>query len=154
MDLEKYETQNEDGHLRYTFISRGASDIMKIIAFQKLPSTISFPRIGELMVYNLAFGDRKGTTLDIDDKINSNNGDMRKVFNTVLHTIPIFFSKYPKTCIVVEGSDNKRIRIYCNYVSRNYETLTEEYTFYGVTGSEITSFVTGTIYKTVVFLPI
>jgi len=105
MDIEKYETQDENNHLRYTFLSKGKAEIMKIIAYQKLAHNIQIPEKGQLKVYNLAFRDRKGYSLDIDDKVKSNNDDMYKVFNTVLHTIPTFFSKYPNTCIAVQGSD-------------------------------------------------
>ena len=153
MDIEKYETQEESNHLRYTFISKGQTDIMKIIAYQRLGSNIPIPGKGQLKAYNLAFGDRKDQTLEIDDTLNSNNGDMYKVFNTVLHTIPTFFSKYPDTCIAVQGSDKRRIKAYCMYVSKNYENLSTEYTFYGVTGTIFTPFKVGTVYDQVVFLP-
>ncbi len=78
---------------------------------------------------------------------------MYKVFNTVLHTITTFFSKYPDTCIAVQGSDDRRIKAYCMYVSRNYTDLSSKYTFYGVTGTIFTPFKVGTIYDRVVFLP-
>ena len=153
MKLERYETQDENNHLRYTFMSKGHSDIMKIIAYQQFNYKINIPSKGPLTAYNLAFGDRIGQTLKIDDRANSNNGDMRKVFNTVLHTIPTFFSKYPETCIVVEGSDDRRIMAYCTYVSRNYGTLSKEYSFYGVSGTIFRPFKVGTVYDRVVFLP-
>ena len=92
--------------------------------------------------------------LDIDDKANSNNGDMRKVFNTVLYTIPTFFSKYENCCVIVEGSDKRRIKAYCMYVSRNLATLNQEYSFYGVTGTIFTPFKKRTVYEKVVFMPI
>lgn len=153
MDIEKYETQDENNHLRYTFMSKGKSELMKIIAYQPFNYKIDIPNKGLLPSYNLAFGDRIGNTEKIDDKTNSNNGDMRKVFNTVLHTIPTFFSKYPNTCIVVEGSDDRRTKAYCMYVSRNYGALSKEYVFYGVTGTIFTPFEEGTVYERVVFLP-
>ena len=78
---------------------------------------------------------------------------MRKVFNTVLNTIPIFFSKYASSCIAVRGSDERRIRTYCFYVSRNYETLIKDYTFYGITGTILRPFIKGTVYESVVFMP-
>lgn len=153
MNIEKYETQDENNHLRYTFLSKGDKDIMKIIAYQKLARPIVLPIKGKISIFNLAFGDRVGESLEIDDKANSNNGDMWKVFNTVLHTIPTFFSKHTKAGIMVSGSDQRRIKAYCMHVSRNYETLTQEYTFYGTTGTSLTPFVKGTVYERVVFLP-
>ena len=44
-------------------------------------------------------------------------------FNTVLYTIPTFFSIYSDTCVVVQGSDERRKRAYSNFVTRNYETF-------------------------------
>lgn len=140
MDIEKYETQDADNHLRYTFISKGKTEIMKIIAYNRLDYNLLSPQKRILSVYNLGFGDRMGHSLEIDDTANSNNGDMYKVFNTVLHTIPTFFSKHPDSCIAVKGSDKRRIRVYCNYVSRHYETLSSEYVFYGGTGTILTPF--------------
>ena len=153
MKVEKYETQDESDHLRYSFISKEESEITKLIAYQKLKYYINIPTKGMLPVYNLAFGDKIGNTQKIDDKTDSNNGDMRKVFNTVLHTIPIFFSKYNDTCVAVQGNDERRKRAYFSFVSRNYETLIEDYMFYGVIGSIFTPFKKGTTYDQVVFLP-
>jgi len=33
--------------------------------------------------------------------------NIRNVFNTVLHTVPDFFTKYPNDIIIVSGSDSK-----------------------------------------------
>ena len=43
--------------LRYTFLSKGESKIMKIIAYQRLGSDIHIPQKGKLKAYNLALGD-------------------------------------------------------------------------------------------------
>ena len=153
MKIAKYETQDESNHLRYSFISKGESEITKVIAYQKLSYAIDIPTKGSLTAYNLAFGDKIGDTQEIDDKADSNNGDMRMAFNTVLYTIPTFFSIYSDTCVVVQGSDERRKRAYSNFVTRNYETLIRDYMFFGVTGTIFTPFIKGTVYDQVVFLP-
>ena len=56
-------------------------------------------------VFNLGFGDYDITTDTLDDKINSNNGDHYRVFNTVLSTIPTFFDAYKGAILMVNGSD-------------------------------------------------
>jgi hypothetical protein len=78
------------------------------------------------------------------DDIHTNNGDVFKVFNTVLITIPMFFENFNNAILMVQGSDgrpafiencqstcrkqyvdacknfNRRINIYRHYVDRNY----------------------------------
>lgn len=136
-DLERYETEdvvgsNPKNALLLSFVSKGIRDINKLVAYSDIGRQIDFPHKGPLKLYNLGFGDQKGDSLEIDDKADSNNGDMRIVFNTVLHTVPIFFEKYPKSSLFVSGSDSKRTKIYNHFVSKRYETFKEEYTFYGL----------------------
>nr|WP_233244156.1 hypothetical protein [Brumimicrobium oceani] len=70
---------------QFIFESKGVRTIVKAIEY-------SFIRnISGRKVYNLGFGDFNEKSGLLIDDINSNNGDMRKVFNTVLNTIPIFF---------------------------------------------------------------
>ncbi len=90
------------------------------------------------------------------DNINTDNGDARKVFNTVLNTIPSFFEKYPREILIIQGSDsrpgfkencrkkckktcsedncmkfNQRIRIYKSFVDSRFESLNADYQFFG-----------------------
>jgi hypothetical protein len=46
-------------------------------------------------------------TGEVYDETVSDNGDGRKIFHTVLQTIPLFFEKFPNAAISVEGSDSK-----------------------------------------------
>jgi hypothetical protein len=85
----------------------------------------------------------------------SENGDAYKVFNTVLSTIPIFLEKYSNAGILVRGSDgqadyesrcrqtcakkcielchkfNRRMKLYCNYVSKRSSLFDADYQFLG-----------------------
>lgn len=109
------------------------------------------------MVFNLAFGDYQFDENIIDDMVNTANGDVYKVLNTVLSTIPAFFNKFPKSVIIVQGSDStedfydncrptckkscvdscknqhRRINAYSSYVNKNYDQLAEAYRFFGGT---------------------
>lgn len=134
---------------KFLFVSRGVEDVAKAIQYAYTQT------IDGIDVYNLGFGDYNADTQAISDDVNTNNGDAYKVFNTVLATIPIFFEKFISSLIVVRGSDstpeflkncamtcrkhceseckkfNQRIRIYRNYIDKNYLTLSIEYQFYG-----------------------
>lgn len=137
--------------IQYLFASEGKKTIIK---------TIEYSPAGEIngrTVFNLGFGDFDETTGEIVDDVNSNNGDIYIVFNTVLHTVPIFFDKYPTDVIIVSGSDSKnefaevckltcekktkckdkchkidrRIKTYRYYVDKNYAELCKEYVIFG-----------------------
>ena len=68
MKIAKYETQDESNHLRYSFISKGESEITKVIAYQKLSYAIDIPTKGSLTAYNLAFGDKIGVVQGSDER--------------------------------------------------------------------------------------
>lgn len=145
------ENINENNkYLRYFFISEGNQSIIKIIDYQFVQD------YGDHNIYNLAFGNYNPENDIVVDDANSNNGDAYPVFNTVLSSIPKFFEIFPNEKIIVQGSDNtedflnkcrqnctkkykdgkcrkfnQRLRIYKNYVDKNYDDLINEYTFYG-----------------------
>jgi len=106
-------------------------------------------------VINLGFGDYDIDNDIVSDNVTTNNNDGRKVFNTVLTTIPTFFEHYPDKMIIVQGSDShpgfkaicnqtcpkhcgdncrkfsQRIRIYRNYVELHWDSLNDDYQFFG-----------------------
>ena len=128
MNIEFYDFDKADD-LTFFFISKGRRKIDKVVKYQKISSCY------DRDVYNFGFGDRIGGTSKIDDKIISNNGDIYKVFNTVLQTIPEFFKKYPKSVLFVTGSDNegekKRIRVYRYFVNKNFIWIVKDYVMFG-----------------------
>ncbi len=145
-DLE--EIKSKEG-TKYYFISEGKIGIIKAIQY----SFIQFYE--KRAVYNLAFGDYDIVEDIIIDTVNTNNGDAYKVFNTILDSISLFFEKHPKDMLMVSGSDsrddfiekckitckkncktgcknfNRRINIYTKYINKYYDTLINEYSFYG-----------------------
>ncbi|MBC7552712.1 MAG: hypothetical protein H7257_01905 [Taibaiella sp.] len=142
---------NADKSIKYLFFSRGDSDIFKAVAFDYIQDFKGYP------LFNLGFGDYILETEEIDDSVNSNNGDMHTVFYTVLSTVPKFFVVHPNALMVVEGSDhthdfwdkckkdckknctdtcknlNRRIKTYRYFVNKNYATLIKDYSFFGGT---------------------
>lgn len=108
--------------LIFSFISIGPKGrIEKLIKYETISDEF----------YNLGFGDRKGNSWLIDDKVMSDNGDIKKVIRTVIHTIPIFFSKYPFYGLLFSGSNKKRTRTYALIIERYLDEFTKEYNIFG-----------------------
>ncbi len=87
---------------RYTFTSVGKKRIKKIV---------DFTMFGLKDTYNLAFGDLLPDG-SIDDKANSNNGDIVKVLSTVVAILKEFTSTRPEANIVFTGSTDLRMKLY------------------------------------------
>lgn len=138
--------------LTYLFFSEAQNeneDVLKIIQFAYVQHFNNRP------VHNLGFGDYNLYTGEINDGAMTNNGDAHKIFNTVLSSIPLFYTIYPTDIILVQGSDgredfesncrpncvkkctdtcynfNRRMRLYCNYVSRKFDIFKADYQFLG-----------------------
>jgi hypothetical protein len=141
---------------RYFFFSEGKRIIAKLVEYD-------YAGINEGRdTYNLGFGTYNQTTNNRQDYELSSNDDAYLVFNTVLSTIPHFLQSYPEAMVMVKGSDSeeiypeicrltckkkciepdcknahRRINIYKNFLNKNLEQLTKEYTFWGpVKGDE------------------
>ncbi len=148
-NLYEIDEINGEGSLKYFFLSRGEHDVIKAIAYDYVQ------QLRDSQLFNLGFGDYNIETDQIDDSINSNNGDHYRVFNTVLSTVPKFFKLHPNATMVVQGSDqgtaflnkcketcrkecgnsckniNRRIKAYRYFVEKNYDKLMGNYTFFG-----------------------
>lgn len=153
------EQTTEEIKTQYLFESVGVKTIIKAIEYT--PVTV----MGTRTVFNLGFGDFDDELGTIVDDVNSNNGDMRIVFNTVLSTVPMFFTNNEDAVIIVSGSDShdefindclptckkkclehcknyqRRIKTYRYYVDKNFEDLSAEYIFFGRNKSKANTFV-------------
>ncbi|MCB9232002.1 MAG: hypothetical protein H6581_10085 [Bacteroidia bacterium] len=160
-NISIYETQlvERGEKIKFLFESNGVKTIIKAIEY-----TLIAQRNGR-KIYNLGFGDYNEENGEILDDINSNNGDMRKVFNTVLNSIPLFFEINKNAAIWVQGSDsqdefksecqktcyknckvdcknfNRRIKTYRYFVDKHFIELTREYIFFGYTNEKKPSLV-------------
>ncbi len=145
--------------LRYLFESTGEKPIIKAIEYTYIR------KIAGRTVYNLGFGDFDRENGVVLDQVNSNNGDMYRVFSTVLNTVPRFFKENEEAAIWVQGSDstlefeticlpnckkrckngcknfNRRIRAYQYFVDKNFVELSKEYLFFGLSNGENQDFV-------------
>lgn len=156
-NIPAYKTEHQEtevNKVRYLFESVGEDSIVKAIEYSFIK------KISGRKVFNLGFGDYNKEEGVIIDDVNSNNGDMRKVFSTVLNTVPEFFKEYNNAGIWVQGSDsaegykrkceinctkkckakcknyNRRIKTYKYYVDRNFTELSKEYIFFGYTNDK------------------
>lgn len=151
INIENYETSLliSDSTVQYLFESFGQRKIIKGVEYSKFET-----KNGEI-VYNLGFGDYNRETKSISDREISNNGDARKVFNTVLNTIPKFLKDFSDFPIFIQGSDSRdsyeeeckiscskncnttcknkhrRIRSYIHFLDKNIEVFSIDYLFYG-----------------------
>lgn len=145
-NTEQIETERK---VRYLFESVGSKPIIKIIEYT--PLGVMEGRT----IYNLGFGDYHEDSGGIVDDVNSNNGDMYIVFNTILSTVPLFFKANPESVILVSGNDSheqfianclpickkkcldtcknfeRRIRTYRYYIDKNFDELSKEFIFFG-----------------------
>lgn len=103
---------------RYRFISTGVRPIEKVVEFT--PLNIK-------NIYNLGFGDQLPGKL-VDDKANSNNGDIIRVLTTIVHIIKDFTSENPEAKIVFTGSTPKRTRLYQRILKTYYDFYRKDFT--------------------------
>lgn len=146
-----YESKEFKSHhdLKFFFVSSGHHDVIKAIQYAHVE------HFEGREVFNLGFGDYDINNDSVDDVSTTNNMDSRRVFNSVLATIPLFFKHYPEGMLIVQGSDsrpsfseecrrsckrncaencrkfNQRIRIYKSYIDLHLSALNDDYQFFG-----------------------
>lgn len=158
-NIPAYKTEliSNQSKIQYLFESKGDRSIIKAIEYSPLK------RQDGKIIYNLGFGDYDIANGTIIDDIDSNNGDMRKVFSTVLNTVLHFFKTHNDDAIWIQGSDssnefkescsatckkgckinegicknfNRRIKTYRYYINKNFTNLIREYVIFGYTNEE------------------
>lgn len=102
---------------RYTFTSVGKRKIVKQVIFTPT---------GIRNVINMGFGDLMpdGT---IDDKVNSNNGDIVRVLATTVEILADFTSMNPNTRIFFAGSTKERTRLYARVLKTYYRNFSKQF---------------------------
>ncbi len=109
---EGYKFDYNEDKTKFHFISTGpAGAIAKIVEYSIYGA-----------MWNLAFGDADEGKEDFDDASITNNGDMRKVIQTVVNTAYLFTDAYPDRKIYIEPVDRKRKLLY----NRIFQEKTEE----------------------------
>jgi hypothetical protein len=135
--------------IKYFFKSEGLKTLVKVVEYSYLS------KLNGYSLFNLAFGDYDEQNDQLIDDTISDNGDVYKIFNTVLSTVPLFFKARKGVIIMARGSDSKssytetcrltcrkkcvdfcknahrRINIYRYYVNKNFNKLIEQFVFLG-----------------------
>lgn len=102
---------------RYTFVSTGKRSIIK---------AVDFTYTGWGKIVSMGFGDLlpDGT---VDDKVNSNNGDLIMVLGTTIEILKMFTTQYPEAEIFFTGSTQARTRLYTRIVKNYYPEFSKEF---------------------------
>jgi len=102
---------------RYIFISTGKRRIEKIVDFVPL---------GINNLINMGFGDllRDGA---VDDKANSNNGDIVKVMATVVEILKHFTNQHSGVEIYFEASTRERTKLYDRILRTYYPIFCKDF---------------------------
>jgi hypothetical protein len=106
---------------RYGFVSDGKRKIQKIVDF--IP-------IDKGNIVSLGFGDLLPDG-SIDDKANSNNGDIVKVLVTVVDILKDFTSLYPSTQVFFVGSTDERTKLYSRILKVYHAEFGKEFAILG-----------------------
>lgn len=106
----------------YEFVSIGKSEIVKSVEFIPfdVPNT-----------FNLCLGDVMPDG-SIDDRANSNNGDLPRVLSTVVEIITNFTADLPSARVIFGGNNAIRTALYRRILKNNYELLSATYKITGV----------------------
>ena len=102
---------------RYTFTSIGKKRITKEVVFT---------HTGIRNIVNMGFGDLLPDG-SIDDKVNSNNGDIVRVLATTIQILIDFTSKFPNSEIFFSGSTQERTKLYARILRTYYDTFSKEF---------------------------
>jgi hypothetical protein len=103
--------------VRFVFVSRGNIAIIKVIDYDYAGLH------NKRKTFNLGFGDYHPLSGKIDDHANTDNGDVYRVLNTVLNTVPLFFKEYPNHSLMVGGSDNGKEFLYSTKKSKQRKNI-------------------------------
>lgn len=105
---------------RYEFTSVGRREIQKVIDFTLLDDSD---------LYNLCLGDLMPDGR-IDDLVNTNNGDLVRIFATVIAATVDFLERTPWAVVYFTGSTENRTKLYGEILRRNYSSIKDKYTVF------------------------
>ena len=107
----------------FKFPSIGKKQLLKQVSFSGMKYNPD--------VYNLALGTvLENGTVNFQD--NSNNGDLVKVFSTVIKCIKIFTDDFPGKIIFFKGNTVQKTRVYNEIIRRHYDEFSVYFNIFGV----------------------
>jgi len=105
--------------------------IQKVIQFAPINKP-DLVRLNVTAIYNMGFGDWDGDTKQINDLVESRNGDKTKVLATVADAALDFLYRHPTVAIYATGSTPARTRQYQMGLNQFYDELNKDYVLYGL----------------------
>jgi hypothetical protein len=130
--------------LFFTLLSQGKEVIPKTIVFAPIDKSGN-------KYYNWGFGDLiiddSTGEFFISDKTESNNGDVKTVFYTVVSTLSIFFDIHPNATVYIEGSNQQRTKIYNGLIIRHWGQISPFYNILGFSNGKIEPFRSGIVFE-------
>ena len=128
---EVYQLETDDTESIYYFESVSSEKtIRKVIQFALISYSTPLAS-GARPLYNIGFGDVDEKTGQIDDKVESRNGDKDKVLATVALSAVEFLRTHPTAAIYATGSTPTRTRQYQMGLNRFYDAMIGDYVLYG-----------------------
>ncbi len=112
--LVKYDYTASKNFLVYSFISCGTNGL--------IPKICKFSLIGK-NIYNFGFGDLNTETGEIDDVVESRNGDIEIIMGTVGSIIYDFTNIIPEALIFIEGNKAAKTRLYQLQIGRYWHQV-------------------------------
>ena len=97
-----------------------------------VPKIILFQNTELDSVLNLAFGDKRSDSMEPDDLVVTNNGDVDKVLATVAWAISEFTLSNPSFSIFVKGSTDSRTRLYQMKMIKNVTEISTDFEIFGL----------------------
>lgn len=155
MNKEFYPFRRIDNDFVYFFLSEGVRGIIeKGVLIERLPEHLC---LGFESNYNLGFGNVMLVNDErvVDDSVRSGNGDMAKIIATVARIAINFLRDHPECTLSFQGfidtksaqhGKNHRNILYQRGIESNWDELSAEFDFWGVTSGNIEAYVVGRLY--------
>lgn len=126
MHLEQYKLLASKDSFDYYFTSVGPNgSIKKLIRYTAITTA------GNILLYNLAFGDWNEEKHQIEDTSISNNQDRDKILATVAASAYYFTDRHPHAHIFAQGVDAARTRLYQMGIGTHWEEISTLFSLWG-----------------------
>lgn len=123
MQYPSYSFNQTDDTTQFFFESIGPKGLIQ--------KAVIFSLISSSDIYNLALGDVKPGTTEIDDQSVSDNGDMPVILATIFQITHQFLSDHPASTVLFRGNSPSRNRLYRMAINRAREELLTYFVMFG-----------------------
>ncbi|WP_338872624.1 hypothetical protein WBJ53_28440 [Spirosoma sp. SC4-14] len=123
MQYPSYSFRQADEATQFFFESIGPKGVIQ--------KAVIFSLISEPTVYNLALGDVKPNTAEVDDQSVSDNGDTAVILATIFQITHQFLSANPTFTVLFRGNSASRNRLYRMAINREKEELLSYFSMFG-----------------------